>query len=81
MSFYAVDFPMSLVGVENSLMSDSYFYIFWLLGLPARVLPSTVILIYPYSFISALTSVLMERLLRLSTSLLYFANLYQLLRN
>jgi hypothetical protein len=46
-----------------------------LLRLPGLDLPSTVILISPSSFISALTSVLMERLLRLSISLLYLENL------
>lgn len=47
----------------------------WLFMLPGLDLPSTVILISPSSFISALTSVLIDKLLKLSTSFLYFENL------
>ena len=69
------DLSVYLVGVMNSLMSIIYFSIFWLLLFPGLDLPSTVIFISPSNFMSALTSVLIDKLPRLNTSLLYFENL------
>jgi hypothetical protein len=57
-------------------MCEIYFSNIELLRIPGFDFPYTVILISPYNFISALTSVLIERLLRLKTSRLYLENLY-----
>lgn len=75
MSLSAVDLLSSFWGVEYSFMMEFMRSMLWLFMLPGRDLPSTVTLISPSSFMSALTSVLMDRLLRLSTSFLYLLNL------
>jgi hypothetical protein len=69
----------SFWGVEYSFIRATILSVFWVLLLPCLDLPSTVILIYPSSFMSALTSVLIDRLLRLRTSFLYFENLNNLI--
>lgn len=65
-----------LIGVYSLKV---YFSMFVLLLLMLKLLgfpfPSTMILISPSNFISAFTSVLIDRLLKLSTSFLYLANL------
>ena len=76
MSLSAVDLFMSFWGVANSFIRAVILYVFWPLELPCFDFPSTVILIYPYNFMSAFTYVLIERLPRESTSFLYLANLH-----
>lgn len=75
-SFSPADLVGSLSGV-NSFIWETSLSIMELFRLVPFDFPSTVILIYPSSFISALTSVLMERLLKLNISLLYFENLHK----
>lgn len=64
----------SLAGV-NSLRWETSLSNNELLRLPGFAFPYTVILISPSSFMSAFTSVLIDRLLRLKTSFLYLENL------
>ena len=75
-SFSPADFVGSFTGV-NSFIWETSLSIMELFRLVPFDFPSTVILIYPSNFISALTSVLIERLLKLKTSLLYFENLHK----